>query len=223
MNRSSPASSSPMSSQSILLTGFGPFPGVTDNVSGALALAVRDQACEIPAITPRQAITADILPTEWHGAPERLDNLLNTVDPQIVLHFGVSGQATGFVIETVAENLCRDAPDAVGCPPPSPNLCAESPSALPSTLPVNAIIARLSTAGLPAATSNDAGAYLCNAVLFRSLRWARQERSQSQRKIGFVHIPEDPERAGLTFEALVAGAGLIVSACLLASSHDDNT
>ena len=81
------------------------------------------------------------------------------------------------------------------------------------TLPVKTIVRRLHELGLPAEASDDAGQYLCNAVLYQSLGLI-----EGAGMVGFVHLPsalaEDHGEGALTVEQAVAGSLEILAVCL---------
>jgi pyroglutamyl-peptidase len=171
--------------QTILVTGFGPFPGVPDNASAQLVarlVASRDRRL----IGYR--IEGAILPTEWRGGPDRLLVLLAKHRPALALHFGVSSRASGFDIETRGSNRCSFSVDACGEIPAAASLDGDGPEHLPATIPAHHVVHRLRSRGLPAQISRDAGGYLCNALLYRSLDFAR--RHCPGMRAGFVHIPD---------------------------------
>lgn len=168
----------------VLLTGFGPFPGVPRNASGPLARALAAAARRrFPAVTFRSAT----LPTEWAAAPRRLRQLLAGHRPALALHFGVSERAHGFVIETQARNVRAAIYDAAGVVAQSEAVVEGGPEVLRSTFPARSIVERLQEAGLPASLSDDAGSYLCNALLYHSLRYAAD--AAGPMSSGFIHVP----------------------------------
>ena len=175
----------------VLLTGFGPFPGVAFNAS---SLLVRRLAPRARRRWPQLRISAATLPTEWERGPARLAALLRQLDPDIAIHFGVSARALGLDIETTARNSCVAAADARDLLPTSPVNAIDGPETRMATLPVDAIVARLAAHSIPVRPSDDAGDYLCNAILYRSLeRCALAERRAFA---GFVHIPSGLIGAG---------------------------
>jgi pyroglutamyl-peptidase len=209
----------PASRPTVLLTGFGPFPKVPDNASSLLvpALATAAQA-QFPDVHFR----AEILPTEWGLAPTRLDELMVACSPIVVLQFGVSPRAKGFVLETRARNQ-RDiaAADAIGCQPQAAEIVAGGPDILHSALPVVALVTRLRAMGLPAVRSHNAGKYLCNALLYQGLcqSTAIDAPPNRQRVVGFIHLPTDlpNEPTGkykLTFQGALSGGLAIINTCL---------
>ena len=172
----------------ILLTGFGPFPGAPRNAS---SLLVAELARLAPRRLPGFAVYAETLPTEWNAGPARLSGLLEQLDPAVVLHFGVSHRARGFVVETRARNQRDRVEDACGQEPANVCVADGGPEEIAATLPTGLIVERLRRMGLPVQLSRDAGGYLCNAILYHSLSEGRRraEPGLGPRR-GFVHIPD---------------------------------
>jgi len=202
----------------VLLTGFGPFPGVPVNATMRLVPAVAQAAARA---FPDVRVASEILPTEWAAAPRRLVPLLAELAPDLVLHFGVSSRARGFEIEARARNACTPMPDAAGA---LPGAAVHDGGAeqLAVSLPVQHVVARLRGRGMPAFVSRDAGGYLCNATLYHSLAAARQAPG---RRVGFVHVPAALARPGgpnrgrvgacrLSWEQAVEGGLEVLAACL---------
>ena len=205
----------------VLITGFGPFPGVPVNATMRL---LPELARAAPRLFPDVRFVAEVLPTEWTTGPRRLERLLAEVAPDLALHFGVSSRARGFEIEQRARNACAATPDASGALPTGAAIRDGGAEHLPAILPVRHIVARLRQLGIPAFVSRDAGTYLCNAALYHSLVCAK-DGDASGRRVGFVHIPATLARPGgpnrgrtgacpLTWEETVVGALEILAACL---------
>jgi pyroglutamyl-peptidase len=184
----------------VLLTGFGPFPGVRENLSGSLVKRLGFQA---RALLPQFRFVVAVLPTEWVRAPQIVAELYQRHDPVLSLHFGVSSKALDFRIETEASNFCRMSADDAGNFPVLTQVLDGGASALPASIDAASIVMRLNERGHHASLSDDAGSYLCNAVLYHSLTEAEQRGGHC--RVGFVHIPAD---AGLLhpFDFAVSGA-----------------
>jgi pyroglutamyl-peptidase len=203
----------------VLITGFGPFPTVPVNATMRLVPQLAQAAAKH---FPGARIAAEVLATEWTAAPRRLQALLAEIEPDLVLHFGVSPRARGFEVEVRARNACTPAPDAAGALPPGAMVRDGAAEFMAASLPVQHIVARLRRRGIPAYVSRDAGRYLCNATLYHSLGCARDV---PDRRVGFVHIPASLARPGepssgrigacpLTWEQAHAGGLEILAACL---------
>lgn len=204
----------------ILLTGFGPFPGVPDNATARLVPHLAEAAREL---FPAYDVVAAILPTEWGAAPQTLTELLARPGTVLALHFGVSRQAEGFQIELIGRNRCSAVADAAGRLPAGPCVIEDAPPELVSTLPAKRIVERLDELGVPAHTSTDAGGYLCNALLYHSL--AAAGALEKPHLAGFVHLPADLIGHGadgqrphpdcrLDMRGAIAGGLEIIAACL---------
>lgn len=194
----------------VLLTGFGPFPGVPFNATQDL----------IPMIASAAAwhrsdidVVWEILPTDWSAAPARVRDIIRDVRPQCILHFGVSRHVSSLVVERCARNECSGEPDAAGSCQTNGVVRVGGPPVRIATIPVNAIVDRLKTLGVPSETSDDAGVYICNAVFYQSLD-ACQARTSA--KVGFVHLPEhlSYRDGSLTWEQAVSGAVELISICV---------
>lgn len=216
MARSSPP---PQLTTTVLLTGFGPFPGVPENASsllvGRLAARARRRWPQVRFATAR-------LPTEWERGPARLAALLGSLEPDVTIHFGVSARARGLEIETTAQNACAAAPDARDLLPQSLLNEAGGPATRAATLPVERIAASLAAHAIAGGLSHDAGNYLCNGVLYRTLAWCSQRPRPA--RAGFVHIPaglvggsaprEPRADCPLDWPQALAGSLLIIAAAL---------
>jgi pyroglutamyl-peptidase len=204
----------------VLLTGFRPFPNNPVNATEALVPALVTAArCAFPDIR----FDTDILPTEWHIAPARIQHLLAEMQPDIALGFGISGRATRLTIETRGLNWRRESTDAAGVELQKGRLVPRGPAHLPAHMPVANIVGRLRQRGIASRVSRDAGGYLCNALLYHGLLQAPYVSRLSQ--IGFVHIPADLPVPGMrrngvsstcpmTWEQVMLGSLEIIGACL---------
>ena len=168
----------------ILLTGFGPFPGVSQNVSERFVSKLAHLAARRFSA---HRVVARVLPTEWERAPQRLEALYDRERPKLVLHFGVSAEANSYVLEGVARNACKLAEDAAGALPSASVVVQGGSETLDAKLPTADIVERLRAMRVPIVTSDNAGGYLCNALLYRSLLLAGALRDPPV--VGFFHIP----------------------------------
>lgn len=196
--------------RSVLLTGFGPFPGVADNVT---ALLVPELAARASAAVPECTFHHDVLDTAWGAAPGRAARLIARHRPVLALHFGVAREACGFRIERTAQNLCRSAADVTGCLPATTHLDSMGPETRATSLDTAQLTRRLAQLGYPVSISDDAGAYLCNAVLYHSLA-ATEALAGHRCQAGFIHLPADLSGPPLTFQDALEGSLEIIRACL---------
>ena len=178
-------SSDPMAHDSarprVLVTGFGPFPGVAENPSGWVAERVAATAPPTSCMLYRA-----VLPTEWTAVASRAAYFHQAIRPRLMIHFGVQMQATEIHLECRAHNEIEHRPDACGAHPGRHDVISGCDGTLETCLPVDSLVARLQEEKIPARTSQSCGRYLCNDLYFRSLHWAEQNGSDAL----FVHVPQ---------------------------------
>ncbi len=190
----------------LLVTGFGPFPGVMDNPSAWLvrrlqrAGLVRSHAGVRPEF--------EVFPTEWRALPAIHARAMSRARPDLVVHFGVSAGARAFHIEALARNRADGRPDARGHETAACPVMPRGPDTLATTLPAGRIAGRLRRLGLPAQRSHDAGDYICNMTYFLTL--ARGLHGLTTPDALFVHIPP-VESGALTQDQLLAGARALIA------------
>jgi len=168
-----------MAQSRVLITGFGPYPGVVENPSSWLAetLAARkSHDCNLQA---------HVLPTAWEAVAELTPRLHESVQPHVMIHFGVSPRAKALRIERSAHNRIASRADANGSVPDARMISPNSTMRLDTGFPVTQIAAHLRTQGTPAHSSRSCGRYLCNFLYYRSLQWAQTHGSDAL----FVHVP----------------------------------
>lgn len=190
----------------VLVTGFGPFPGVPHNPTADLIGWLEDGGA---AHCRGAEITTAVLPVQWQAGATRMLDLLQAHAPDVLLQFGASRRATGFRVEQWARNRTSFHPDAGGQRAPGHEVRAGAPRTLRASLPAPRLVIQLQGLGLPAIASTDAGGYLCNAMYFLSLEHI--QRSRWPTLCQFVHIPAElaadgPAPEPLTWAGLRKGA-----------------
>ena len=171
----------------ILLTGFEPFGKATLNPSGEI----------IKQISGENIVTA-ILPVAYAQSAERLLQLIAEHNPDVVICLGQAEGRTQITPERIAINL-DDArlADNQGVIRNDVPIIAGGPVAYESTLPIKEIVKAINDAGVPAAVSLSAGAFLCNHVFYLAQDYFKETNVRS----GFVHVPlmdeQGPEFPGL--------------------------
>src|SRR5579862_8757747 len=166
----------------LLITGFGPFPGVAHNPSEALIGALHKRRMRFEHWGVRLELR--VLPVLYAAMVQRLDQLVAETKPDAILHFGLASRRKTIGIETCAHN--RVSPrliDAGGARAENCSLKLGGPARIKTRIPAAAIVTNLRRAGIAAQLSRDAGTYVCNATFFHSLA------SQHALPVGFIHIP----------------------------------
>jgi pyroglutamyl-peptidase len=169
----------------VLLTGFEPFAGDARNPSSE-ACALLDGS-EIRGCRVRSLC----LPTAFNAAALRLLREIARESPTLVIATGLAGDRAQITPERFALNFA-DAriPDNRGRQPRERTIIRGAPLAYASTLPVTRIVERLRAAGIPAAPSLSAGAFVCNELFFR----LRHALDGSKVRAGFIHLPYASEQ-----------------------------
>ncbi|HEX7215526.1 MAG TPA: pyroglutamyl-peptidase I [Methylomirabilota bacterium] len=167
---------------SVLLTGFEPFDGDAVNPSGEVAKRLDGR------VIGERVVRSAILPVQHEAAQAMVAPLLEASGLAAVVHLGLAGGRARISLERVAVNVMDySRPDAHGQVLCDVACAADGPAAYFSTLPLREMLAALTAEGIPAAISNTAGTYLCNHVLYTTLRHlAGRGRPVPA---GFVHLP----------------------------------
>jgi pyroglutamyl-peptidase len=169
----------------ILITGFGPFPGAPLNPTGAL---VRELARRhIPDLRHVRRV-AHVFATSYAAVDRELPALLARERPDALIMFGLASRRRHISIEMRARNaLTRAVPDASGHLPAASAIVAGARPTLSLRNPAQRLVAAVRAAGMSAARSGDAGSYLCNYLCWRTGEAA--ERAGGPRLVAFVHVP----------------------------------
>jgi pyroglutamyl-peptidase len=161
----------------ILITGFGPFPGVMRNPTATLApmVAGRLKASGVDA-------RALLLPTSYARGLPLLAHELKRIRPRAVLMLGLAAKSRFIRIEAFARiDASPTSPDAGGA---MPERRAGSAMPLAATAALEPALAAMRKGGLRARLSPSAGRYLCNAAYAVAL--GMMPRGVP---VLFVHIP----------------------------------
>lgn len=169
----------------ILLTGFTPFPGVSVNPSQLLVTTLGSTE---GGSRFHNSIVPAVLPTAFAPAQRRIQQLISHEQPDAILCLGVAARRNVISLERIARNRVDSVvPDNDGVQLIGQKIVVDGPDELASTLPLEAMSASLSLAGVPVEFSDDAGGYVCNYI-FYSARY-ELERQRLNIPCGFVHIP----------------------------------
>lgn len=169
----------------ILVTGFEPFGGASENPTAHIIERLADLAEELRLVLA-------VLPVEYAGATERLNALIAEHAPAAVVCLGQAEGRAELSFERVAVNL-SDAglADNAGVRLTDQLIAPEGPAAHFTTLPVKAMVEAARAVGVPAGLSLSAGAFVCNHLFYQ----AQSALVGSGVRSGFVHVPLLPEQA----------------------------
>lgn len=168
----------------LLITGFDPFGGEAVNPSWEAVSCLPDQIGDYMLCKLK-------VPTVFGAAAERILAEAARFQPDVIISVGQAGGREAVTPERIAVNI-RDAriPDNAGNQPVGKFVAADGPAAYFSTLPVTEMAEAIRSAGIPAAVSNSAGAFVCNDVLYTLLHHYHG----TQVRVGFIHVPRVPEQ-----------------------------
>jgi pyroglutamyl-peptidase len=162
--------------RTILITGFGPFPGASHNPTAALVTALSRKR------RPALRLVGHVFPTEYAAVDRDLPALIARHQPDAILMFGLHGRARTLRIETVARNIVGRHRDAAGRQ--GPGAIALGAPQIKMAAPAARLLRAAQRAGMPAVLSRDAGSYLCNYLCWHATVAARHRRLAA-----FVHVP----------------------------------
>jgi pyroglutamyl-peptidase len=164
--------------RTVLITGFGPFPGAAYNPTATLV----GRLARIRR--PRLNIVGHVFTTEYAAVDRDLPRLIAQHRPDALLMFGLHGRARTLRIETLARNSLGRHRDASGCYAKTHAIVTKAPHARMVT-PAARLMRAARQTGAMAVLSRDAGSYLCNYLCWRATEATRQ----GPRFAAFVHVP----------------------------------
>ena len=169
----------------ILVTGFEPFSGSTLNPSQLIVAALAESQLS-------EKLVLEVLPVEYERAANQLEHLIAQHEPHTVVCIGQAEGRASISIETRAQNL-DDAKlaDNSGETRSGQPISTDGETELPTTLPVDALLEQLSSAGIPAESSTSAGTFVCNHIFYVM----QQLLAGTEVRSGFIHVPLVPEQA----------------------------
>ncbi|MSO67826.1 MAG: pyroglutamyl-peptidase I [Pseudolabrys sp.] len=210
-----------MMALTILVTGFGPFPGAPFNPTGPLVMRLARVRRPVLA---RAKIVPHIFQTSYASIDRDLPELIARHRPDALLMFGLAPRTRTLRIETRARNTLALLPDASGASLKRGAIAPGRPAALAMPAPARRLLAAIRATGVPAVLSRDAGHYLCNYLCWRAADAATKK--GGPRLAAFVHVPNIPrgarrpaKRRKLTLDDLTC-VGSTLLATVTSACHD---
>ncbi len=159
----------------ILLTGFEPFSDLTVNPSQLLVEEIQIQSSA--------EVFKHILAVNFEQAVPIYKDILEAVQPDLILNIGFSAKAFAIQLEQFALNSAFDAEQLN-----QHRLIIDGGvAAYRSDLDAAKLAVQLAKQGIPAQRSDYAGIYLCNFIYYHSMHWFAQN-GKAQNAL-FLHIP----------------------------------
>lgn len=162
--------------KTILVTAFEPFGG--DGMNPTELILSR-----LPGELEGAHISKLLLPVEFMRAPGLALEAISRLSPAAAVMLGQAGGRSAITPERRAKNIMRARiPDNAGFSPQGVLIAEKGPAELSSRLPIEAMLHAMHEAGVPAEASDDAGEYVCNALMYSVLNGC-------DIPAGFVHVP----------------------------------
>ncbi|HYW77271.1 MAG TPA: pyroglutamyl-peptidase I [Gammaproteobacteria bacterium] len=174
-----------------LVIGFEGYQGRLSNPAATVAKALNGETVN------GAIVSGATMRVSYRELPGRVHELLGQHKPDVVLGTGLWPGEPVIRVEQLAYNRADfETADVDGAVVHDSELDPGGPVALEASIPTEKAVAKLLEAGIPARSSQTAGTFLCNALLYTLLAAARSE--YPQMRCGFVHLPYLPEQvAGL--------------------------
>ena len=182
----------------LLITGFDPFGGASIN-----------PAWEAVKLLPNRIGDFELckleIPTVFGRAAETVIRKAEEVRPDVILCIGQAGGRAAVTPERIGVNIREGRiPDNAGNQPEGDRIAPDGPAAYFATVPVKEMAAAIIAAGLPAAVSNSAGAFVCNDTLYSLLHHF----DGTGTRVGFIHVPYLPEQGTPSLPLVQTAAAL---------------
>jgi len=164
----------------VLITGFEPFGGYTENSSWEVARRVA--SCGIAGVE----VVAEQLPVSFARVGEVLRSAIELHTPDLVIMLGQTTITDCVRLERVALNMMDSAMgDNDGVKPDEEPIYKGEESALFTLLPIKWLRSAIGAKGINVKISNSAGLYVCNRAYYEALRMCKERAMQAI----FVHLP----------------------------------
>ncbi|KAJ8716949.1 hypothetical protein PYW08_005348 [Mythimna loreyi] len=195
-----------MSKKTVLITGFGDFETINDNLSWQGVDSMDRDHIEGTYDISFYKTKIDVA---YKAVENCVPKLWAEHQPDLIIHVGVKKDLTGFELETQAKKGCYETEDIENFCPPNKMHFADGPDTIITDLDLEHLRDQFNAteptiAGLTAAVSSDAGLYLCEYIYYTSLA------CRGCSKTLFVHVPDK----GFTKEDIAKGLERILDICL---------
>lgn len=173
--------------ETILVTGFGPFPGAPVNPTEAL---MRRLARLPRGALGRTHLATHVFPVSYRAVDRDLPALIARHRPLALVMFGLAARTPWLRLEMRARNaIGRSLRDAEGRYGRAARIAADRGEALVFPNTARALLQPLRAAGLPVRLSRNAGSYLCNYLAWRAIEHSTLRRPDAPAFAIFIHVP----------------------------------
>jgi pyroglutamyl-peptidase len=170
----------------MLVTGFQSYGGRSLNPAEELVKALDG------TVIAGERVRGIGMPVDYRRLGPGIAAAIEETRPRAVIGFGLWPAEPVIRLERVAVNIADfEISDNQGLVAREPVAEGGAPAYL-STLPLHAIHDRLLAAGVPCRLSGTAGTFLCNALMYHTLRACAESRPAPL--CGFIHLPYLPQQ-----------------------------
>ena len=189
----------------IVVTGFGIFRDYNFNPSWEAVSGLPDVWNE-----EKHSLHCEQIPVEYDFVLQQVPAKWREIDPDFIVHVGVSHLADKLTLEKHAHNTGYNKPDIRSMCPPDQRCVPEcQDTSRASCLDMEKLMVSVNEdfskqgMGVEACVSEDAGHYLCDFVYFKSLH------SMCGKSL-FVHVPEVGEGKPYSIQQMTRGLSVII-------------
>ncbi len=177
----------------VLVTGFGPYGETPTNPAQFTA-----EALDGARIADR-TVVARIVSNAYFTSIEDARRAIAEVEPELVIMLGEFPGRAMLTVERLAQNLNDCAryglADTDGVVLAGEPTVPDGPAAYRATVPVQAMVAAMRQAGIPADVSDAAGTFVCNHLMYGVLHHIAE--AGLNIRAGWIHLPALPVVAAL--------------------------
>jgi len=179
---------SAMDPKIVLVTGFEPFGTYPINPSQVIAETLNGSTLN------DAEIIGIVLPVNFTTSVERAIEAVELYHPDVVISLGLNAKAKVIEVEKIGVNIKRYPKDDGSWSFPR-RIDTQGPFLRITSLNTHDIARKIRDADIPAKQSFFAGSYICNALFYGVLGYAKDQNLTTS--IGFIHVPlldsQDPD------------------------------
>ena len=165
----------------VLITGFNPFGGETINPAFE-AIKLLEDTIDGAVIIKRE------IPTVFNKSIKLLEEMIDEIEPNIVICVGQAGGRAKVSVERIAMNVSDGRiPDNEGYQPIDEVIYADGDDGYFTNLPIKRMVRLMNENNIPSEISNTAGTYVCNHIMYGLMHIIKTKHPMI--KGGFIHVP----------------------------------
>ncbi|XP_069019661.1 pyroglutamyl-peptidase 1 [Embiotoca jacksoni] len=164
-------------SETVLVTGFGPFRQFLENPSWTAA-----QGVKLVGLGEKINVYIKEVPVSYVKTQQIIPELWQTLKPKFAVHLGVARGSRVVILEQTGKNSGYRDRDVCGLCPECECCIEGGPEKLDSLINMRAVSKHFKQAGMDVIYSRDAGRYLCDFAYYCSLY-------HGERRAALIHLP----------------------------------